>query len=143
MSDDPKDPHQALDERGTTDVPEIDHIIPKVLGGSNYFSNARVVSWQLNNSVARIKSINELVDTSRLPLPVLYGRTWQEKVRTFLRAFLPRLSEPFTAQEIILVLSRVVNEGSPKMSEAVREVLEQFVGTGALILNGEGKYCLP
>ena len=70
-SDDPADPCQVLDPRGAANAPEIDHIIPKVLGGSNFFSNARVVSWQLNNKEDRIKPISELVDVSRLAAPTL------------------------------------------------------------------------
>jgi hypothetical protein len=70
-SDDPDDPCQILDPRGAANAPEIDHIIPKVLGGSNFFSNARVVSWQLNNKEDRIKPISELLDVSRLAAPTL------------------------------------------------------------------------
>jgi hypothetical protein len=70
-SDDPADPCQVLDPRGAANAPEIDHIIPKVMGGSNFFSNARVVSWQLNNKEDRIKPISELVDVSRLAAPTL------------------------------------------------------------------------
>ena len=55
VSDDPADPHQNLDERGAANAPEVDHIVPKSLGGSNYFSNARVISWQLNNREARVQ----------------------------------------------------------------------------------------
>ena len=61
MSDHPEDPiletlgSIELDERGTENFPEIDHIIPNSRGGSNHFSNARVVSWRLNNKAARVK----------------------------------------------------------------------------------------
>ncbi|HEU5003546.1 MAG TPA: DNA/RNA non-specific endonuclease [Actinomycetota bacterium] len=65
-SDDPRDPHQDLSENGTVDFPEVDHIIPKSSGGANAFSNARVVSWELNNRVARVKGIQDLVDVTRL-----------------------------------------------------------------------------
>jgi len=70
-SDDPADPCPVLDPRGAANAPEIDHIIPKVLGGSNFFSNARIVSWQLNNKEDRIKPIHELIDVSRLAAPSL------------------------------------------------------------------------
>jgi hypothetical protein len=64
-SDDPSDPHQILDENGAANYPEIDHIIPKSVGGSNAFSNARVISWQLNNKEDRVKNIGKLVDLKR------------------------------------------------------------------------------
>lgn len=73
MSDDPADPHQDLSENGTVDFPEVDHIIPKSSGGANAFSNARVVSWELNNRVARVKGIQDLVDVTRLAESVAYS----------------------------------------------------------------------
>ncbi|MFJ9183705.1 DUF4157 domain-containing protein [Streptomyces anulatus] len=84
MSDDPLDPHQVLNEDGTADYPEIDHIIPKSAGGSNAYSNARVVSWELNNKLDRVKSINQLVDPMRLELPAtndLSERVWHMVLR--------------------------------------------------------------
>lgn len=56
MSDDPNDPHPVLDMNGTNDRPEIDHILPKSRGGGNFFSNARVVSREMNNSLDRMKT---------------------------------------------------------------------------------------
>lgn len=73
VSDDPKDPHQDLSENGTVDFPEVDHIIPKSSGGANAFSNARVVSWELNNRVARVKGIQDLVDVTRLAESPVYS----------------------------------------------------------------------
>ena len=73
VSDDEEDERRDLDVAGTQNVPEIDHIIPKVLGGSNQFSNARVVSWFRNNKSARIKPIGKLIDLSRLSAPALTG----------------------------------------------------------------------
>lgn len=63
-SDDPADPHQVLRIGGTANRPEIDHIIPKSSGGSNFFSNARVVSWELNNKLDRVKSPAPLLKPS-------------------------------------------------------------------------------
>ena len=37
-------PHHEQYEIQSTNTPEIDHIVPKSRGGSNYFSNARVIS---------------------------------------------------------------------------------------------------
>lgn len=62
MSDDPRDPYQELDINGKEDRPEIDHIIPRDRGGSNFFSNARVISWALNNRIDRIKTPSAFVD---------------------------------------------------------------------------------
>lgn len=64
MSDDPRDPYQELSVNGTENRPEIDHIIPLDRGGSNFFSNARIVSWALNNKIDRVKSPSALVDPS-------------------------------------------------------------------------------
>lgn len=49
-----KEPHRILSEAGRKDRPEIDHIIPNSSGGANFFTNARVVSWELNNSIERV-----------------------------------------------------------------------------------------
>ncbi|PJF40460.1 MAG: hypothetical protein CUN55_12690 [Phototrophicales bacterium] len=61
-SDDPNDPHQILSKNGTANRPEIDHIIPRTQGGSNFFSNARVVSWEVNNIIERNKETDDLAD---------------------------------------------------------------------------------
>ena len=71
--DEHHDPHSVLDENGRMDFPEVDHIIPKSSGGANAFSNARVVSWELNNRVARVKNIEHLVDVTRLAEPMQHG----------------------------------------------------------------------
>jgi hypothetical protein len=61
-SDSGDDPHQDLTEgTGKATSVEVDHIIPKVLGGSNHFLNARLISWELNNKVERIKDTSALV----------------------------------------------------------------------------------
>jgi hypothetical protein len=64
-----------------------------VLGGSNYFSNARVVSWELNNKEDRIKSIADLVDVRRLAPPTLPTGKIEDKaamIATQWRAFHPK-----------------------------------------------------
>ena len=54
-SDASNDPHQDLvEETGSKNSAEIDHIIPKSSGGANHYLNARVISWQLNNSEERV-----------------------------------------------------------------------------------------
>ncbi len=70
-SDDPDDPHQRLDERGTLDFPEVDHIVPLSSGGTSMYSNARLVSWELNNSLDRIKDVSELIDVTSRALPTV------------------------------------------------------------------------
>ncbi len=55
-SDDPRDRHPVLRVGGTLDRPEIDHIVPKGRGGSNYFSNAKVISFEMNNKGERVKN---------------------------------------------------------------------------------------
>jgi hypothetical protein len=74
-SDDPADTVNGgiLSEQGDLNFPEIDHIVPKSKGGSNFFSNARVVSWQLNNKDDRVKSLLGVVDLSKRALPPLTG----------------------------------------------------------------------
>ncbi|MGE5758810.1 MAG: DUF4157 domain-containing protein [Gemmatimonadota bacterium] len=115
-SDDPEDPQKVLSEQGTVNVPEIDHIIPKSLGGSNLFSNARVVSWQLNNRDARIKPIGAYIDLANLA-PSTFPRqvtvngetvfTMAQRKRVFLRDdYLPRQREPFTAEGLTRSLIR-------------------------------------
>ena len=74
-SDNPEDLVNGgvLSEQGDLDFPEIDHIVPKSSGGSNMFSNARVVSWQRNNQDDRVKSLYGVVDLSKRALPPLQG----------------------------------------------------------------------
>ncbi len=61
-SDDLTDPYKTLDPNDRLGQPEVDHIIPKGSGGSNFFSNARVISWHHNNKNQRIKSVSEFVN---------------------------------------------------------------------------------
>ncbi len=51
-----RDPHQVLLEAGRKNRPEADHIVPNSYGGANFFVNARLVSWELNNSIQRVAS---------------------------------------------------------------------------------------
>lgn len=96
VSDDPADPYPNLSPQGTVNAPEIDHIVPKVLGGSNYYSNARVVSWYLNNRAARVKPLSALLDVSRLAVPVISGnyadntKTADKEARTIAQQFVAR-----------------------------------------------------
>lgn len=72
-SDDPLDPLPDLSEMGDLNFPEVDHIVPKSRGGSNMFSNARLVSWKLNNVDDRVKSLFGVIDMNKRPLPPLAG----------------------------------------------------------------------
>ena len=49
-SQDPDDPYQELNMRGCLDVPEIDHVRPYSMGGSNRFDNAQVLSAKRNSA---------------------------------------------------------------------------------------------
>jgi hypothetical protein len=65
-SDGINDPHPTLSEKGAADFPEVDHVIPQSLGGSNLFSNARLISWQLNNSLEKKKDITPYISADRI-----------------------------------------------------------------------------
>jgi hypothetical protein len=65
-SDDPNDPYQVLDDSkpaGSPDKPEIDHIFPRSLGGSNSYSNARVVSGALNRGKSSTVTVSPAFGT--------------------------------------------------------------------------------
>ena len=47
-SDDPTDPIQTLNPQGGADRPQVDHVIPRSVGGANSFRNAVVLSKRLN-----------------------------------------------------------------------------------------------
>jgi hypothetical protein len=140
-SDDPNDPQQNLSEQGAANDPEIDHIIPMSAGGSNWFSNARVISWELNNSLARIKDITGLIDTSQLAPPIFpTGSTWEEKMDEFLPRYLPRLKGQFDVQDIVTVLTTSYNVTVKKKAlGAINTVLGKLVAAGDLTLTA-GKY---
>lgn len=65
-----EDPHKILnegeDETRLNARVEIDHVVPKSNGGGNYFANARVVSWELNNKLARVKPTRKMMDPRKL-----------------------------------------------------------------------------
>jgi hypothetical protein len=138
VSDDPADPHHTLDERGAANAPEVDHIIPKSVGGSNMYSNARVVSWQLNNKEDRVKDISGLVDRSRLSLPALpTSGTNEDKADQFLPGYLMTVaSGEFTKEELTSALSRSYTGISKGMLKACVVKLSTMVTDGALELNG-------
>jgi hypothetical protein len=150
-SDDPADPahlppHNAatLDERGTFNAPEIDHIIPKLSGGSNSFSNARVVSWLLNNKEDRVKRISGLVDTTRLaPAVFPSSGTLLERAAAFLPDYVARLPGGFTADMIDAALARDYSQNvTSAMRQAVRSALADLVAAGDLALSGS-TYTVP
>ncbi len=57
----PWDECPDLNEQGCLDSPEVDHIIPWMSGGSNFYTNARVISWYCNNKQARNKDYSHLL----------------------------------------------------------------------------------
>lgn len=57
----PWDECPDINEQGCLDSPEIDHIIPWMSGGSNFYSNARLISWYCNNKQARNKIYTHLL----------------------------------------------------------------------------------
>lgn len=117
QSDDPNDPiydppHNAasLSERGAANFPEIDHIIPKSLGGSNWFSNARVVSWLLNNKEDRVKDISTLLDMTRLaPISMPVG-TIQEKVDKLIPYLIATAPAAVSKADLYLTLNQTYNQ---------------------------------
>jgi hypothetical protein len=129
-SDDPADPHQILDEDGTADFPEVDHIIPKSSGGSNAYSNARVVSWDLNNRVARVKGISHLVDVTRLAYgaaPNLGDAVQQILIRA--------PGDGVTRATISGLLSQHYNvEDKASNRWKIQAVLDELVLTGEVVL---------
>ena len=127
-SDDPKDLYQDLDEDGLLNFPEVDHIIPKSSLGSNAFSNARVVSLDLNNRGARVKSLAGLVDVTRLSYPAI--KKLGDKVdQILLRA--PKGG--MTIKEIINKLVTIYAEKNNKSLEnKVKNILEGLVREGAV-----------
>lgn len=65
MSDDLSDPHQTLNEKGNDDQPQVDHIVPESVIGSNSFRNAKLLSKKLNN-IKRAKLAEELMDVAKV-----------------------------------------------------------------------------
>lgn len=65
MSDDASDPYQTLNERGNDDQPQVDHIVPESVIGSNSFRNAKLLSKKLNN-IKRAKLAEEFMDAAKI-----------------------------------------------------------------------------
>jgi len=146
-SDDPMDTVNdgVLSEQGDLNFPEIDHIVPKSKGGSNFFSNARVVSWQMNNKDDRVKSLVGIVDISKRALPPLQGMGAKD---------IPVLVEQYCARNDISVLfseQDVWNWGAKTFTimsgvsatnrrlSIVKTALLKYVLSGVLIQK-EGKF---
>jgi hypothetical protein len=139
-SDDPADPHQWLDERGTADAPEIDHIVPKSHGGSNFYSNARVISWQLNNREARVKPLRGLIDTSRLALPTL-PRLIPRIAETLIEQVIIRSALPSITPAAIVdwaLANRYNVSATPRMLDTLERQLAALVDEGRLTRSGAG-----
>ncbi len=102
-SDDPQDSVAGgiLSEQGDLNFPEIDHVVPKSKGGSNMFSNARVVSWQLNNQEDRVKSLFGVIDLTKRALPPLQGMG-QNDIPVLVEHYLNRKKPtgPFSASDV-------------------------------------------
>lgn len=131
MSDDPNDPHQVLDEDGTANYPEIDHIIPKSAGGSNAYSNARVISWELNNKLDRVKSINQLVDPTRLAPPMtteLDEQIWHVVLRG-------AVTKSDIVREVGIAFNLELTKGAIKK---VDKALADLVARGCLVVVAQG-----
>jgi hypothetical protein len=150
VSDDPADPaclppHSLanLDERGSVNAPEIDHIIPKSSGGSNMFSNARVVSWLLNNKEDRIKDISHLVDRSRLAPPVFpTSGTIGEKIDVFLPPFIMKWFTSFTVDQLVFKIGTEYPINlTTNYRNAIETKLDEMVSEGELELD-EGTYSI-
>lgn len=137
-SDDPGDPQQVLDQRGAANAPEIDHIVPKSLGGSNFFSNARVISWQLNNKEARVKPLSGLVDLTRLKFPAL-PRPLRDQAEVIVEQALARRQRPdFSVPEILAWAVPIWNLNvTTRLVENVRTVLDEFVTDRTLTRDGD------
>jgi hypothetical protein len=65
MSDDASDPYQTLNEKGNDDQPQVDHIVPESVIGSNSFRNAKLLSKKLNN-IKRAKLEQEYMDVAKV-----------------------------------------------------------------------------
>ncbi|MBV9279717.1 MAG: DNA/RNA non-specific endonuclease [Chloroflexi bacterium] len=148
QSDDPNDPINEkygedveLSEEGTDDFPEIDHIIPKSLGGSNMFSNARVVSWLLNNVEDRVKDISKLVDITRLAPPTLSGATIRDKLESVLPFMLMSAGKTgLSFAELVGKLSQDYNVTvTANWRSELQDVLDAMKDEGAVKLK-TGKY---
>ena len=138
VSDDPTDPQQDLDERGAANAPEIDHIVPKSLGGSDFFSNARVISWQLNNKEARVKPLAGLVDLTRLAVPMLPKKLPDQARILVEQAVARRVSADFSALEIVQWANERYNGlRIDRLPSLVTGELEELLTQGVLTKAGD------
>lgn len=140
-SDDPQDPQQNLSVKGSMNFPEIDHIIPKVSGGSNLYSNARVVSWELNNKEDRIKPLHKLRDLRSDVAPAIKsGLTAKEKAPFIANAFIfhaPPSVTTFSLQDVATWMSTEYNMvPKPAQYSQIRETLDEQVEEGVLEEDG-------
>lgn len=149
-SDDPNDPVKkaphnktTLSEQGAANFPEIDHIIPKSLGGSNMFSNARVVSWLLNNKEDRVKGISHLIDVSRTSLPTMPTGTVVEKVAVIIPALLMRVTKALDFNEIAADVSQNYSVNlTQNWKTAIQELLDDMEAKSEVTKDKGGKYKL-
>ncbi len=149
QSDDPNDPiykapylAASLSEQGAANFPEIDHIIPKSLGGSNMFSNARVVSWLLNNKMDRVKDISGLVDVTRTSLPALPTTgTIEDKVRILVPAILMRAAAALDIGGIVNeIRTQYVINVTINWRTAIQGLLDDMEATGEVTKNASDEY---
>jgi hypothetical protein len=145
-SDDPDDPYPDLDERGTRNAPEIDNIVPESHGGSNHFSNARVVSWALNNKHDRVKSLVGIVDMTERSLPMVSTRNADERARTFaeralLHGVVGKGRSAIKAADISGWAAREFNENdTKKLRIAIERALAAMAAGGTLRAGRAGAY---
>lgn len=145
VSDAGNDPQPSLDERGAANAPEVDHIVPKVSGGGNFFSNARVVSWALNNTLERVKGLPGLVDVKRLKWPA-FPTTGNLEMR--MTELLPEIAARFGGGFTLDDVHGVLDTHYPavtrteKLDAAVTRALDAMVKKGQLTIDGT-RYGLP
>ena len=124
-SDDPRDRHTVLRVGGTLDRPEIDHIVPTDRGGSNYFSNAKVISFELNNKGERVKNPGPYFEAGTMP------RRDAAKLDEDVMDVLAELRDEFESLETIV---ETVSDRRPGMRAATRKkiatMLDQLVADG-------------
>lgn len=143
-SDDPEDTVNGgvLSEQGDLNFPEIDHMVPKSKGGSNFFSNARVVSWQLNNKDDRVKSLVGVIDISKRALPPLQGMTVKD-MPVLVEQYLARndIPTPFDEKNVWIwgtktfpVMSGV--NATPRRLTLVKQAILKYVTGGILVQDG-------
>lgn len=148
-SDDTNDPvhhdpqfNGVLSESGAVNYPEVDHIVPNSSGGSNFYSNARLVSWQLNNREARVKPTHHLVDVRRQRLPALAG-TNKQKAQTLVLQFVHRTrpADPFRPAHVgkwaRTTFSALGPEMTPRLQLAIKHALVALAKEGVVTQQGK------